>query len=140
MKRGAKVLRRPPKWYAIGTSSPSMKAALSPGDEPRRMRSPPLKALRAAPGRFRTALRVSPWVPATAATSSAGITCFVISRRTRSPRTTETFQPIVPGGGADEDEARGGHLERVPALVVRRRAGERRGAVLGSGGDGGVRE
>jgi len=89
------VLRSPPKWYATGTSSPSMNAALSPGDEPRRMSSPPPNAVRAAPGRFRTALSVSPCVPATAATSSAGMTCFVISRRTRSPRTTETFEPTV---------------------------------------------
>ena len=52
---------------------------------------PEPKAVRATPGRLSTALMVSPCVPATLATSSAGITWRVISRRTGLALTTVSF-------------------------------------------------
>ena len=64
-----------------GISCPSRKMRLSPGAEPRRIGGPPPNDERATPGRFCTAFKASPWVPAT-----VSISALVISRRVTSER------------------------------------------------------
>ena len=91
------VERMPPTWYSTGISTPSTLTRVSCGANPHTISAPQPKAERPTPGRIRTTLSVSPWVPGTRLASSVrtrvSTTSFLIrgARTTASSSTSASF-------------------------------------------------